>query len=160
MPGVSGFADDSAGGTERSTDDADDTDRSASTPNQPADDGSFATPDGELLVYRRPIDGPKLQTAETFCGDDYKRYVSVSAALYRDLVGTDVEKLAYWDDEAVRVHAHDAQGRLRTGSGDPAVVTDRVAADRAEPSLATPRDQDEEELPEEVLEHLANIGYR
>jgi hypothetical protein len=86
--------------------------------------------------------------------------VSVSAALYRDLVGTDVEKLAYWDGDAVRVHAHDAQGRLRTGSGDPGVVTDSVAAERAASSLATPREQDEEELPEEVLDHLANIGYR
>lgn len=125
-----------------------------------ADDGTFATPDGELLVYRRPIDGPKLRTAEAFCGDDHEQYVSVSAAIYRDLVGTDVEKLAYWDDEAVRVHVHDAQGRLRTGSGDPAVVTDSVAAARAEASLASPRDQAEEELPEEVLDHLANIGYR
>jgi len=122
------------------------------------DDGTFTTP--ELLVYRRPVDGPKLRTAREFCGDDHERYVSVSAALYRDLVGTDVEKLAYWDGEAVRVHAHDAQGRLRTGTGDPTVVTDRVAAERAGPSLATPREQDEAELPDEVLNHLANIGYR
>ena len=121
---------------------------------------TFTAPNGELLVYRRPIDGPKLQTAREFCGDDHEQYVSVSAALYRDLVGTDVEKLAYWDGEAVRVHAHDAQGRLRTGTGEPGVVTDRIAAERAESSLATPREQDEAELPEEVLDHLANIGYR
>ncbi len=59
---------------------------------QPTDDGTLATPNRELLVYRRPIDEPKLWTAE-----------------------------------------------------------------RAAPSLVTPREQDEAELPEEVLAHLANI---
>jgi len=147
VSGVSGFGDEAS--------DADDAGTAPLT-----DDGALATPNGELLVYRRPIDGPKLRTAEEFCGDDHEQYVSVSAALYRDLVGTDVEKLAYWDGEAVRVHAHDAQGRLRTGAGDPGVVTDSVAAERAASSLATPREQDEAELPEEVLDHLANIGYR
>ncbi len=126
----------------------------------PRDDGVFVAPGGESLTYRRPIDGPKLRTAEEYCGEDYERYVGDSAALYRDLGGTAVEKVALWRGDAVRVVAHDAQGRLRTGTEDPAVVTDRIDAARDGPSLATPRDQDEEELPDEVLEHLANIGYR
>lgn len=150
VPAVSGWSDGEGTGTG---------DEAAG--DEPAvDDGVFAAPGGETLVYRRPVDGPKLQTAREFCGDDHERYVSASAALYRDLAGPGVEKLAYWDGAAVRVHAHDAQGRLRTGPGDPSVVTDRIAADRAHPSLASPRDQSEEDLPEEVLEHLANIGYR
>jgi arylsulfatase/arylsulfatase A len=125
-----------------------------------SESAAFAAPDGEYLTYRQPIDGPKLRTAEEFCGDDYERYVGDSAALYRDLPGNAVEKVALWQDRATRVQAHDAQGRIRLGEGDPAVVQDRIADERAGGSLAVPREQDEEELPEEVLEHLKNIGYK
>ncbi|MEZ3142660.1 sulfatase [Halobaculum sp. MBLA0143] len=155
---VTGFdGDDGGGERDDSGGEGDGSDEPARTA---VDDGVFAAPGGETLVYRRPIDGPKLQTAREFCGDDHEQYVSESAALYRDLAGPGVEKVAYWDGEAARVHAHDAQGRLGTGPGEPSVVVDRIAADRAEPSSASPRADGEEELPEEVLEHLANIGYR
>lgn len=145
VDGVSGF-----GGDDDDAGDGEDRD----------DSPVFAAPDGEYLTYRRPIDGPKLRTAEEFCGDDYERYVGDSAALYRDLPGKAVEKVALWQDRATRVRAHDAQGRIRVGDGDTAVVRDRIADERAGESLAVPRDQDEEELPEEVLEHLKNIGYK
>jgi hypothetical protein len=68
--------------------------------------------------------------------------------------------VALWRGEAVRVRVHDAQGRLVVDEANPAVVTDRIARERAGPSLARPRETDEEDLPDEVLEHLANIGYR
>jgi arylsulfatase A len=125
-----------------------------------ADPGVFTAPNGEYLTYRRPIDGPKVEAAREFCGDDHERYVGDSAALYRDLPGSAVEKVALWRGEAVRVRVHDAQGRLVVDEADPAVVTDRITRERAGPSLARPRETDEEDLPDEVLEHLANIGYR
>jgi arylsulfatase A len=149
VDGVSGFDDEAEGGAESARADTDAT-----------DDGVFATTDGDYLTYRRPIDGPKLRTAEEYCGDEYEQYVGDSAALYRDLPGKAVEKVALWRGDAVRVQVHDAQGRLRVDEADPAVVTDRIADERAGERLATPREQDEEELPDEVLEHLANIGYR
>ncbi|MEZ3114685.1 sulfatase-like hydrolase/transferase [Halobaculum sp. MBLA0147] len=151
VPAVAGF-DDTDGGVEG----AEEGQRGGGSAGEPV----FTAPDGESLTYRRPIDGPKLETAREFCGDDHERYVGDSAALYRDLPGSGVEKVAIWRGEAVRVHAHDAQGRIRTGAADPAVVTDRIAAERDGESLAVPREQDEAELPEEVLRHLENIGYK
>ena len=121
---------------------------------------AFVAPGGETLVRRRPIDGPKLRTAREFCGDEYERYVGESAALYRDLPGDAVEKVAYWQDDARRVTVHDAQGRTDAGSADPGVVTSVIEREADREGLWDSRETDEEELPDEVLEHLADIGYR
>ena len=123
-----------------------------------ASDAESAFAVDDLLVRRRPIDGPKLRTAEEYCGEEYERYVGESAAVYRDRPGRAVEKTAIWQDEAATVLVHDAQGRITTSSGDPAVVTERLQS--PDDGLWLPRETDEAAMPEEVLQHLADIGYR
>jgi arylsulfatase/arylsulfatase A len=120
----------------------------------------FVAPRGEVLTYRRPIDGPKVDAARDFCGSSYERYVAPSQALYRDGNGRAVEKVETWGEAAVRVTVYGSRATVTEGSADPGTV-DRAVADvrREGDDLSLPRENDPEKLDEGVKRHLENIGY-
>jgi arylsulfatase/arylsulfatase A len=109
------------------------------------------------VVTRRPIDGPKLRTAREYC-TDHERYVAEAAAVYEDRPGRAVAKTESWGDRAAASTVYGPGAVVREGTADTETLAARVDTERGA-GIALPRDTDAEELPEEVRQHLADIGY-
>jgi arylsulfatase/arylsulfatase A len=121
------------------------------------DEGLFVAEGGTCLVSRGEIDGPKLRAAREYCGDGYEGYVARASVVYEDRdVG--VGKVESWGDRAAASTVYGPRAVVREGEADAERVRSRVESERG-PGIATPRETDEEGLPEEVRRHLADIGY-
>lgn len=126
--------------------------------NDEGDVGLFAPSDGQCLVARDEIDGPKRRAAEEYCGDAAEQYVAKAAVVYEDRPGRPVRKVEAFGDRAAESTVYGPRAVVREGDADAEPIHDRVDAERGAP-ISTPRDQDEADLPPSVREHLRNIGY-